>query len=99
MAKRRKTRKEKLRAQARRQENSRKPQELTAATTETVQERITYNAPAINKQIPGIVQKDYSFVQKDIRHTLIITSILLGLNLLLYFLIQRGIINLSALGV
>lgn len=103
MSKRRKTKKQKLRSESRRhqQEPTVQLQEVEAREEER-HTHVTHSIAGIT--IPNFASPNptasvnktrYSYVVHDVRNTLTILTIIVAANLILYFLIQRGIIKLA----
>lgn len=97
MSKKRKTRKEKMRATVRQSSHS-----LENAPVYTITPDITarVSKPTQPEQfIPTQTeQAAYAYVMHDARQTFTITTLLLASSIAFYFLIQNHIINLSFLG-
>jgi hypothetical protein len=105
MKKGRKTKKQKLRAESRRHSPEKSVQ------TETVQPRVeehghthvthslgsislpTFSSPSTRESTMSKTR--YSYVVHDVRNTLTILAIIIAANVVLYMLIQQGIIKLA----
>lgn len=53
--------------------------------------------PSHNSPQSTYVTHDYSYVAKDVRKTVLITSVLLGLNIAIFFLLKLSIITIPGI--
>lgn len=91
MSKKRRTKKEKMITQIRRESL---PQITYTFDSSVIIENKRENASSETKISKG----GYSYVLKDVRKTLIVTSLLVVLNLGFYFLLQNKIISVPFIG-
>lgn len=106
MSKKRKTKKEKIIAQLRRQQALLKSTERPASSTEAkpatpkTSYELPLSAPLIKEIASDDTQKSksYTYVLKDASRTIIITTLIIGLQLALLIAIENKLISLSMLG-
>lgn len=98
MSKKRKTRKEKMKAAARHDFSNiltlKIPVEIkTELKTESVRE-----TEIVERKVPAQSGRSYTYVSRDIRNTLNITSALIALNVIIYFILKLKFINIPGIG-
>lgn len=97
MSKKRKTRKEKMRATVRQSSHSFENAPVYTLSSDTTIHTTKTSSP---EQFTPTHREQvaYAYVMHDARHTFIITTLLLASSIAFYFIIQNHIINLSFLG-
>lgn len=93
MAKKKKTRQQKIIADLRRQVTLSKPQESKPETKPK-----NFSNPALITYAPKIRAVTYPYLKKDLQKTAILTSSVIALQMILYFLLKSHILVLPRLG-